>query len=192
MSANLLKVLLKNQATFSAKLTEVQRRGLNKPLRNAVWLDSGNFPNSWEFGAFIGTLFGSLGNSQNPLKSGNLDLWYKYRFMNSKTISQAPKMQLFRDFWSHDREIFRWRITFRINYFWTVNGQSEFIFGNSLYFVINLEKNLLRRARAQTFVNKNAIKSCLGLFQDIVGKFQNGWERFWEFDYLLGFPLFWV
>ena len=38
------------------------------------------------------------------------------------------------------------------------------------------------RAWAKTFVNKNAIKSCLGLFQAKVGKFQNGWETFWEFD----------
>ena len=91
-------------------------------------------------------------------------------------------MQLFQDFSSHDREIFLVRITFRINYFWTVNRQSEFIFEKSFHFDINIVKKFLRRARAKTFVNKNAIKSCLGLFQAKVGKFQNGWERFWEFD----------
>ena len=95
MSANLLKVLLKNQATFSAKLTEVQRRGLNKPLRNAVWLDSGNFPNSWEFWTSIGMTFGSLGNSQNPLKSKNFDIWCQDRCVSSKNNEENAKCHIF-------------------------------------------------------------------------------------------------
>ena len=50
-----------------------------------VWLDPGNFPKTWDFGTWIGITFQTLGNSQNPHKSGNFDLCHRYINLSKKS-----------------------------------------------------------------------------------------------------------
>ena len=102
--------------------------------------------------------FGSFGNSQNPLKSGNFDIGCQDRRVSSRTMGKMQNFSVigslgpFRKKLSHLRK--------------------------------KLENLTLKRPRPKLFVNKNAIKSNFGNCTNKVGNFQIGTERLREFGHL--------
>ena len=109
---------------------------------NSVLLDAGNFPNSWDFGTIIGMTFQSLGNSQNPLKSGNFGICCKNGHYNSKSKSKI-KNTLFQGLFNVflGKYICFW---FPIQYIWlkycsTINKEIKSYFD---FFLISLPKIL--------------------------------------------------
>ena len=77
-----------NRITNHDSRSRIYSGSLASSSTQPVFVDAGNFPNSWNFGTVFGMTFQSLGNSQNPLKSGNFGICSKNGPLNSKSGSK--------------------------------------------------------------------------------------------------------